>query len=380
MIEAPVLVAGRDALAGLDLKRTDEAYLSRLPLRRSGALPADGKPHPLGSSVYRNRKFAVAEGQPPPDTNLRLEGTCIFGGVVSQHFGHVLTQSLGRLWAHELAPEAPILFLPETLGVTALPGYLVDLARSFGIENELRLLDRSAAVSRLLLPQDICNLAYRPSATPHFRDWLARSRPTAGPELSGRLYVSRSRLGLQAGQYLQETVLETALAANGYTVFHPQEHSVAAQFAAYSTASHMIFADGSAAHMWSLAAREGQTAAVILRRPRDRQFARWFRSLDSVKPHYLDFAIADFWRSGEGPGRSVALLDLQALWDQLRALGFHGDARQIGIDRSRLEAWVTGLPPRMKPPVAVPFDLDDLSRDILSQRRYSALRPLPENP
>lgn len=373
-----LILAGRAALEGAVPLRSDEAFLNRLPLRPSGILQADGTGHPLGVSLYRNRRFAPRRVGPRPDPEDRIEGPAILGGVVSQHFGHVVTQSLGRLWAGELLPNAPILFLPETAGVTALPGYLADLARGLGVDNPLRLVARPTSVAELLVPQDVCNLSHRPTVTPFFLDWLARRRtqPVSAP--SGRLYVSRSRLGPQHGQYLQEQVLEAALAASGYTIFHPQEHPVAVQVRAYMAAGELVFADGSPAHLWSLVAQPGQRAAVILRRPRDRQFARWFRSLDCARPDYLDNAVADFWRRGDGPGRSIALLDLQAVWDRLHILGYHDEPRPIGIDAARLADWVATLPPRRRGPLEPPFPLDPLSHKILALRRHAALRPRPE--
>jgi hypothetical protein len=377
LLEGAVLVAGPPALEGTELHRSDAAFVNRAPLKGSGVLQADGSPHPLASALYRHRRFAPRAGAAPPVPVSRLSGTSIFGGIVSQHFGHVLTQSLGRLWAGALAPEAPILFLPETLGVSALPGFLTDLARGLGVTNPLMLIPDPALCDRLIVPQDICNLSNRPTATPAFLDWMGRRRPPPRPGPSDRLYVSRSRLGPEAGQYLQETVLETALAACGYTVFHPQDHALAAQIATYAGADRLIFADGSAAHLWSMVARSDQSVAIILRRPRDREYARWFRSLGCPVPQYLDRVIADFWRRGDGPGRSVALLDLPALWADLRGLGFHDAPGSIGDDPAPLAAWIAGLPHRRRGPLLLPVPVDPLSRDILTLRRYAALRPRP---
>lgn len=373
LIAEPVLVAGRSAMVSLDPARGDEAYLNRLPLRYSGLVQANGTPHPLASLLYRNRRFAPPIENAPTYPEDRLDGLSILGGMVSMHFGHALTQSLGRLWAHEIAPDAPILFFPETLGVTTLPKYLIDLARSFGVHNPLRLVAHSTVCARLIVPSDICNLAHRPSVTPYFRDWLALRRPSVSSGNAERLYVSRSRLAPQQGHYLQERLLEDALVPHGYRIFHPQDHAIAEQIEAYLGASHLIFAEGSSAHLWSLVAPGGQKVAVIQRRPRDRAFANWFRSLDCGPIHFLNHAVADFSRRGDGPGRSVSFLDMRAVWDRLRELGFHSDSGQIGVDCSQITSWVATLPPRFKF-VQPPFDLDNTSRDILSLRRHAALR------
>ena len=348
----------------------------RNSLRHSGVRRADGSPHPLALSRFRNAQFAPSAGDPAPVGLARLPGLSVFGGVLGRDFGHVVTQSIGRLWAGSLAPGAPILFLPETLEVTGIPAYFADLARGLGVSNDLRLVTTATLCNRLLVPEDICNLEHRPSASRFFVDWLAqiRARPDRSAAGTGRVYVSRSGLDLTKGQFLQEAAVEQALAANGYLVFHPEDHPVARQIEVYQSARHLIFADGSAAHLWSLVARPGQAAAVILRRPLDRPFERWFRSFGRARPAFVDGRIADLTRRGEGPQRSVAILDLGAVWADLLALGFHDDRQSIGIDRARLEAWALSRAPEAPDPGTSPMSLDSRSQQILAGCRHVRLR------
>lgn len=170
-------------------------------------------------------------------------------------------------------------------------------------------------------------------------------------------------------------MLEAALEAVGYQVYHPERHPIDRQIAVYSAARHLIFADGSAAHLWSLFAQRDQKVAIILRRLPDRYFVRWFRALDCPAPDYIDCGIADFRSRSDGPGRSVTLLDLQAVWDRLRGLGFHNDPRRIGPPRVQLEGWVATLSPRFADPGAPPFELDPRSRALIDRRKRVALRP-----
>jgi hypothetical protein len=307
-----------------------------------------------------------------------MPGVSIFGGVMGHAFGHQVTQSVGRLWAAALAPGAPILFLPETLSFKRIPGYFIDLVRSLGVVNDLRLVTAPTLCDELLVPEDACNLDLRPCTTPFFRRWLADRRPLPQDEPGADIYVSRSRLALDSGQFLQEEPLERALAVAGYRVVHPEQLSITAQLDTYAQARRLIFADGSAAHLWSFAARPDQKVAIILRRPRDRKFARWFRSFDVAPPAYLDHGIADFWRRGEGPARSVALLDLQALWQALRAHGFHDAAPPPGPDRAEAEAWLSRLvPPRLAAGAVPSFALDQRSLDLIGLRSRFSIRPAP---
>jgi hypothetical protein len=382
VLKQALLVAGADALAASAPSRSDPAFLARLPLVNSGLLTPDRMTHPLARTLYRNRSFYPRPISQPQEATVepqsRIGGTAILGGVASAHFGHLLTQSLGRMWAAALAPEAPILFLPESAGFTALPDYFIELVRSFGIRNDLRLLHRTTHCDRLILPQDICNLMHRPAASPWFRAWLETRRPILpGVDSSALVYASRSNLGLQNGQYLQEAALEAALSSNGYRIYHPQDHTIQHQIETYASAQRLIFADGSAAHLWSFVARPEQNVAIILRRPRDRYFARWFRGLDCPPPAFIDCGLADFRRRGDGPARSITLLDLDAVWRELRTLGYHRDHRQIGPPCADLEAWIATLSPRFASLGSPPMPLDDLSLRLLAMRRHVAMRARP---
>lgn len=291
IVRKAVPIAGA-AAAALRAPAAEAPGYRRTSLRHSRARKADGSPHPLALSRFRNAQFAPSAGDPAPVGLGRLPGLSVFGGVLGRDFGHVVTQSIGRLWAGSLAPGAPILFLPETAEVTGIPAYFTDLARGLGVSNALCLVTTATLCNRLLVPEDICNLVHRPSASRFFVDWLAQNRARPDPPAAGtgRVYVSRSGLDLTNGRFLQEAALEQALAANGYLVFHPEDHPVARQIEVYQSARHLIFADGSAAHLWSLVARPGQAAAVILRRPLDRPFERWFRSVGCARPALVDGA------------------------------------------------------------------------------------------
>jgi hypothetical protein len=371
-----VLVAGWSGLPEGVYDGTPVHRAERFSLVRSGVRRSDGSAVVLAATAHRNRRFAAVETCNLPASRQHIPGLAIFGGVIGPAFGHQITQSIGRLWAGALAPKAPILFLPERLSFRSIPRHVLDLARALGVQNDLHLVTEPAQCEQLLVPAEVCNLDFRPCTTPYFRDWLARNRPEPPPEPGPDLYVSRSGLPLDNGQYLQENLLETALQRSDYRVIHPERLTIAEQLAAYRAARRLIFADGSAAHLWSFAARPGQKVAIVLRRQRDRKFARWFRSFDAAPPAYLDHGLADFWRRGEGPSRSLSLLDLQGLWQSLREGGYHDDPASLGPARATVEAWLAVLPlPRFSMTLSPPFDLDQRSLELMALRSRCARRP-----
>ena len=376
-LQDAVLVAGP---AGLEAPM--DAPSANLPLKRIGVRLADGSAAPLGRCTYRNRHIGVAETAPPLGDLPRLSGTSIFGGVVGPQFGHMVTQSLGRIWMADQAPEARLVFLAANLGFAELPGYFIDLLRSFGVRNPVELVTAPVVCDRLLIGPDLCNLEHRPCVSPAFHAWRAQHKAALPKDKLIDLYVSRSGLSLDHGQFLQETVLEAALEANGYTLFRPEQASIAVQIDTYLRARRVIFADGSAAHLWSCFARPDALATVLLRRPVDRHFAAWFRYADCPLPSYLDFGLADIFRRGEGPRRSVGVLDLQGVWRALRESGFHEDTHDIGSDRTEIAAWLSGLEGHKGRLPDPPFPLDPRSQALIALRTRIHLREsaLPGQP
>ena len=79
------------------------------------------------------------------------------------------------------------------------------------------------------------------------------------PDLSvsgpSKLYVSRSGLLGTPGQVVFEHQLEKALQAEGYSVFHPQDHDLETQVATYRAADVILGVEGSAFHLVAYAAK-----------------------------------------------------------------------------------------------------------------------------
>lgn len=339
------------------------------PLMGIGVRRADGTSARFGTDVFLHRR-----SRPVPLDGLKTEpgqraGRCIYGGVIGPGFGHLLTQSTGRLWLCDLFPEAPVLFVSSRRGLTAIPGYFVQVLRELGIGNPVELVCQPLRVEELVLGEELCNLHRRPSVMPQFPAWLGAHRPARTVTPGSHLYVSRARLGLFNGQFLQETVLETFLQQQGYKVIHPETLSIAEQMRAYGTAERLVFADGSAVHLWSLIARPEQQAAMILRRPLDGHIARWFQGLPDVRLDYLDTRLADFSRQGGPTNTSVALLDLQALGAALHRLGFLATEAALGPPRAELEAWLARMEGGRSPLRSAPPDLDERSRELIRHRR-----------
>ncbi|WP_431300375.1 glycosyltransferase 61 family protein [Tabrizicola sp. BL-A-41-H6] len=342
--------------------RSDPA-LGRVALKGIGVRAADDTVPEGGAGMYRHRwtyPISISDLDTPPAD---MDAEAIFGGIIGPQFGHVVTQSIGRLWVVEqVDADLPILFVNANPGLDRIPGYFVDLLRTIGITNPLILLRQPTRVRKLHLGAELMNLERKPAADIRYLEWLARVAPPVTVDSGFKVYVSRSRLGPRFEQYLEEAALEAALAGEGYRVIHPETLSVPDQIAAYQRAGRLIFADGSAMHLWSLFAKPEQSAAIILRRPWHPIFRLWFKSFDRAALTVIDRRVGGF--SGKGPlGRKPAvLLDLSEVWADLAESGFRGGQGRL----SGAADWI-------KDGAGAEYPWDEVSAGLLSTRPELAL-------
>ncbi len=364
-IEGAILMAGAATMLGVPPQDRADIRHRNVPLRGLGVRTADDRVAEHGVVHYRHREINPISILDLDRAPAEMPIEAIFGGVVGPHFGHVITQSIGRLWMSETLPsELPILFVGANTKMDRIPEYFAEILGILGIGNPLVLVTEPTRVGKLYMGPELCNLERRPPADPFFLDWLQRHRPEPQVDPGLSLYISRSRIGPGPGQFLQETILEAAFEAEGYRIVHPETLDIPGQIELYRTAKRLVFADGSAVHLWSFFASAEQLAAIVQRRQWLRTLktlGRWFRSFRFAKVRTLDHVIANY----SGPriiGRQpAALLNLQSLWHDLGVAGFHSGTRQVGVAEDALRRWrEQGGDP--------PFARDQLSAELLASR------------
>jgi len=238
-------------------------------VQEAGVLYPDGAYCPE-AALWRKYRPLTTEPPMPEKIETNLEGRWLWGGVLWAHFGHFLVESAARIWglAHLEKPVDGILFIPKRPRVG-------DEVRGFHREYmglmQPGLAVRSAAepmrVEELIVPGQGFGLGLITAGTQKYRDAVhqqfAKDVASDGPE---KIYLSRSKLGLGKGGLLGEERMEEYLAAEGYEIFHPQEHSLTVQLARYKAAKKVVAADGSALHLFAMVGRKDQPVAMILRR------------------------------------------------------------------------------------------------------------------
>jgi len=278
----------------------------------------------------------------PPDRFRR--GAWVYGGVLLNHFGHVMIETGARLWAvPELLSKGValdgIIFqrkkAAETPGEGQMPSTSAAFLSVFSPDIPVAVVDGAETIETLYVPE--IGISVTPDrfvgTREHwtfFRDRAGRVKPHPDPS---DIYVSRTQDGARGG-FLFEADLEAVMAAAGYRIFHPQHHSVSDQIAIYRSARRLVSIDGSALHLAASALAPEARVAILARR----EFFAWaiadqLRSAAGCKVSVVDArkAVYNFASPMTSPGQlatvkgwssSFVLPDFGKLGDELVQNGF----------------------------------------------------------
>ncbi len=344
------------------------AEIAALPLRAQevfdgGVYDAEGRIVVSAIHLGGGRRHLPGLAPPSAAGALDLPGTWLYGGVLHQHFGHFLTESLGRLWAwprQRPAPEGVLWLLPgpvparraAQMAKAVERPFIVQLLRQLRVRGAQRVVTETLRVERLLVPAQLMMNAGGRSVAGHpvfrrFGHGLAAGAPEVQP---GRhLYVSRAGLA-RGGRFVLEEEVERRLAAAGWDILRPETLDIAGQVAAYAAAERLLFAEGSALHLYAMVARPEQRVGVICRRtPAKRKFEAQLRGFGAGEVHTLDAVralVLPMRRGADGRPRPVgrndaeAVLDFALLGRMLEEHGFLPDGLWTPPDPAQVDAAV----------------------------------------
>ncbi len=256
---------------------------------------------------------------------MTLSGRSVFGGMLQNtHFGHFVAESLSRLWAISLlGPEVERIVFNSRVPGKPVSRWASDVIGAL-TDVPIKVIDRCTTCDVLAIPSQIVHTNGVIFGHPAIRDLVLPLRQLRSTLPGGkRLYISRSKLTHQGG-ILQELMIERNLQAQGYRILHLQEVSIREQLEAYNSAEHLVFAEGSALHLYSLVAHEGQHAFVIPRRKMPMIF-NWQLKSFGAGPLHGRPSITRLWLPEVEYGtttKAKAELDFADLGQQLSDLGF----------------------------------------------------------
>jgi hypothetical protein len=252
-----------DGESGLALPGT---FLARMPRQRQTPT----------CSCHRQELTRPLQSMP------RLERAVVLPFALCSNFGHFITETLAFLWPlfADIGSTADTL-----LDLTGWPVLLGACPPGDPAARVLHALLRERHAFPLLevdLPEQLhlqeawvpqpslrlhafCSDTYLRTASA-VGDWLLQHQADGADPLPGgdKLFISRSALGPEARSVDQEAALEALLEQQGWTLFHPEQHTLAQQVAVYRRAKVVAAFEGSALHGLSVLGLAHQPPAVVM--------------------------------------------------------------------------------------------------------------------
>jgi hypothetical protein len=212
----------------------------------------------------------------------RLERAFVLPFALCNNFGHFMTETLAFLWplfpAWASSPDSALDLTGWPVLLSACPPgdpasrvlhALLRERHAFplleaDLPDQLHLEDVQLPQPSLRL-HDFCSETYLCTAAA-VGDWLLKyQNAAAGPSPGGeKLFISRSALGPEARSVDQEAALEVLLQELGWSVFRPEQHTLAQQVAVYRNARVVAAFEGSALHGLSFLGLVSQPPVVVM--------------------------------------------------------------------------------------------------------------------
>ena len=263
-----------------------------------------------------------------------LEGEWAYAGPVYPHFGHFMSEMAHRALPTIMQDRAArMLFVGIRNDVVLntydkLPPFMKDFLHFFRIKpDDVRIVNEHSLVESLHVAEAGSDFGGGPKSgyLEDLRDFsierLQNLKSTA--PIFDKVYVSRNMLPI-GGSFLGERYLEEVLVEEGFSIFHPERHSLIDQMKVYHRAKTLIFSEGSACHGTELLGEGMLNKCIFLARRKDH--IEIFGKV--LKPRSQDFILADLSFSlGSivgGPGNppaghaGVSLLDFRRLSNLFR--------------------------------------------------------------
>lgn len=201
----------------------------------------------------------------PPDAVRERDEEVVFGGVLFDHIGHLITDSSARLWYPVSARDArKIVFLrsPEFKNWSSVDWKpLMELA---GLDaSRIEILEEPTRFRKVVVPQEAyyAHGGFRPEWTSFFD--AVRSRVEPGSRK--KVYLSRSRFA--RGNVFNEDLFERYYRELGFYVAYPEELDFRRKAELISGADELVSTIGTTSHLF-LFAKPGVRATVLLRTSR----------------------------------------------------------------------------------------------------------------
>ena len=285
----------------------------------------DSAGRPIPDSLL-TRTWARPVCEPPdiagldPGTIPTVEAPHLYGGPFFDHFGHFLLETLARTWA--VAETGPLPLVWSSGGPPAT--WQRDVLDLLGLAARHEFPAGPLRFRRLVVPSP--GFRIQGQFAPRLAQFLARY--DAGSPDDAKVWLSRTRIATNRRSRGEET-LQSALAARGWRIVHPQDLAVREQLRILGGTRVVAGLEGSAFHA-AVLLRDPRSTFVLLRRGPSANYRRI-----ADRKGIVEF---DLYGAPRIEDRRLGDLHRPALWaERLDAIA--GRILEIGDDRPALAAF-----------------------------------------
>ncbi|MCA0964724.1 glycosyltransferase 61 family protein [Salipiger bermudensis] len=228
-------------------------------------IPAHGRVYKFGEAKCRFRK---AWQDTPPERI--LEGRYLYGGPLKVHFGHMLVDTIVRLYAFDPAIHRGVVF-PKVEGF-AVQDWVRQIIGLFGIDKQqLFILDRPTQIEELDFARPASGLGEGPK--PWYlsylrrkaKDWALPRHKVPEGGFPKDIFLGRTHI-LHKGSLMGESWIEEALNNSGFASVTPEKYGIRQQMAMLRNARRVVFTEGSSVYPIELLNSSSASFYMIPRR------------------------------------------------------------------------------------------------------------------
>lgn len=204
---------------------------------------ADGKIIPQ-SVLLRYGKPVFNLSQPAP-AQKTIKEKAVYAGILFNHYGHFVLESLSRAWYFKSRPQLPLAWVPVVL-TDELKEWQKEILDILGIKNKIIFVNQPTAFEKLVVPEAGFSIPGNVFLKEQMKTLAAVKNVPLDKEK--KVWLSRSSLKNGLGSILNERGLEAILKNQGWIIYHPEQHSVREQLTTMAAAGRLAGIDGSAFH------------------------------------------------------------------------------------------------------------------------------------
>ncbi len=258
-----------------------------------------------------------------------IKGNYLFAGPLYSHFGHILTESIHRLYGYNKDSFDGVIFCCASFAMpginrTEVPNFLADILKSFGIPKEKCFLVKETTYFEQVTyfePGSNLQCGVEDWYLDELKNINLPSDNEQQQDISSfdKIYLGRSHI-IDNGSIMGESYITSLLISNGFKYFAPERHSISSQVKILSNAKEIVFIEGSSIYASELISTWNSKVMMIPRR----NFDSFFKPHIDLKTSYSvlgDIRSVSRFPNHEGlikPNSPSMFNNIESLFDDLR--------------------------------------------------------------